>query len=487
MNQSGLDFAGNVLEDLANQPFWEAPWWSHDLDVKKNVKDGVGKASNGVLVRFETTSVSKDGEIRNIDMSLKPVFNAFDEVAFIIAEARDITEYNLDAQDRKNMAVQLERAQKMEAIGTLAGGIAHDFNNILSGILGYAQLTELNLDKHLKAKENISQIIKGAKRAADLVQQILTFSRKSEYEKYPILIYIVVKEAVKLLRSSIPSTIEIKENFGSKAKVLADSTQMHQVIMNLCTNAYHSMEETGGVLTIEINEVKILSEKDIFGHTVPPGRYLELEVSDTGSGMSNETLLKAFNPYFTTKEVGKGTGVGLSVVHAIIDEHDGFIKAESSPGEGTNFYIYLPVVENEVEQEINKKESRVVKGGKERIMVVDDEESIRTIAQQFLETLGYTVSIFADGALAIDEFKKHPGKYDLVVTDMTMPHVPGDELSKQILDIRNDIPIIICSGYNERLTESKALAMGVKKYVQKPLLNEKLASLIREILDHINE
>ncbi|MCK5541819.1 MAG: cache domain-containing protein [Desulfobacterales bacterium] len=487
INQSALNFAGCASEDVVNMPFWETPWWSHDADVQQDVKQGVQRAIQGTFVRFETTSVSKDGEIKNIDISLKPVFNTLSEVAFIITESRDITEYKLAALERKNMAVQLEKSQKMEAIGTLAGGIAHDFNNILSGILGYAQLTELSLNAPVKAKAHISQIIKGTKRAADLIQQILMFSRKSEYKKQPLFLYIVVKEALKLLRSSIPSTIEISESFSSRAKVIADATQMHQIVMNLCTNAYHAMVETGGLLTVQIGEVEISFDKDIFGQTIKQGQYLELEVSDTGLGMDDETLLKVFDPYFTTKEVGKGTGFGLSVVHAIIDEHDGFIKAKSSKGQGTSFYIYLPKVDQEGDLEISKKENRILKSGTETIMVVDDEEDIRIIVKEFLTELGYSVTTFENGAKAYKAFQNDPDYYDLIVTDMTMPQMSGDELSQKILEDRPSTPIIICTGYNEKLTEVQALEMGVQKFVQKPLSNEKLAVFIRTILDKDNE
>ncbi|MCK5099688.1 MAG: response regulator, partial [Desulfobacteraceae bacterium] len=487
INQSGLDFAGCTSEDVVNRPFWKAPWFSHDIDVQQHVQEGVQKAIQGVFVRFETTSVSKDGDIKNIDISLKPVLNTLGEVAFIISEGRDITEYKLDALERKNMAVQLEKAQKMEAIGTLAGGIAHDFNNILSGIFGYAQLAQLNLKAPVKVQGHISQIIKGAKRAADLVQQILTFSRKSEYEKHPLFLYIVVKEALKLLRSSIPSTIEIRESFSSRAKVIADSTQMHQVVMNLCTNAYHAMGETGGLLTVHLGEVEISFEKDVFGQTIKQGKYLELEISDTGRGMDDTTLLKAFDPYFTTKEVGKGTGFGLSVVHAIIDEHDGFIKAKSSKEQGTSFYIYLPTVDWQVNLETNKKENEILKGGIEKIMVVDDEEDIRIIVQEFLRQIGYSVTAFENGTKAFEAFQKDPDQYDLVITDMTMPQMSGDELSQKILEVRPGTPIIICTGYNERLTEVQALEMGVQKYLQKPLSNEQLAMFIRTILDKGNK
>lgn len=483
VNQSGLDFAGCTAADVAYKPFWQTPWWRHDQQVQQQLKEAVKKAIQGNFVRYETTNISKDDKIKNFDISMKPVFNPSGEVAFIIAEGRDITEYKLAAMERKNLAVQLEKSQKMEAIGTLAGGIAHDFNNILSGILGYAQLAELSLDNTIKAKGHIKQVVKGAQRAAGLTQQILTFSRQTEYEKHPLNLYLVVKEALKLLRSSIPTTIEISENIVSTAKIMADPTQMHQVIMNLCTNAYHAMGEIGGILTVQLFEVEISHDKDIFDHSMKKGKYLLLEITDTGTGMDEKTLLKAFDPYFTTKEVGKGTGFGLALVHAIVEEHDGYIKVKSSPGQGSSFYVYMPVVDPETNPYTSKKEEKSFKGGTEKIMVVDDEEDIRKIVQEFLQVHGYSVTTFGNGANAFEAFEKDPNYFDLIVTDMTMPRMTGDELSRRVFKFRQDIPVILCTGYSETISETKALEMGIRKYVQKPFSNEYLAGLIREILD----
>ncbi len=483
INQTGLDFAGRTLGDVVNKPFWETPWWYHDTKVQQQLKEAVKKATQGNLVRYETTNISKDDKIRNIDISIKPVFNSSGEVAFIIAEARDITEYKLAARERKKIAVQMEKSQKMEAIGTLAGGIAHDFNNILSGILGYAQLAEMNLDNPIKAKGHIAQVTKGAQRAAGLVQQILTFSRQTEYEKHPLSLYLVVKETLKLLRSSIPTIIEINEDIVSRAKVLADPTQMHQVIMNLCTNAYHAMGETGGVLTVKLDEVEISNARDVFGHGIKNGRYLKLEITDTGLGMDKKTLLKAFDPYFTTKEVGKGTGFGLALVYAIVEEHDGYIQIESSVGQGSSFFVYLPAVKPKADHASNLKEEKPLKGGTEKIMVVDDEEDIRLIFQEFLIEYGYIVQTFENGFKAFEAFEKTPDQFDLVVTDMTMPQMTGDELARNLLKVRQDIPIILCTGYSETISEAEILEIGVRKYLQKPVSNKELAGLIREILD----
>ncbi|RLC06544.1 MAG: hypothetical protein DRH34_00425 [Deltaproteobacteria bacterium] len=483
VNQTGLDFIGCTAGDVSDKHFWQTPWWRHDPRAQQQLKAAVQKASKGVFVRYETTNISKNDKIKNIDLSIKPVLNPLGEVVFIIAESRDITEYKQAALERKKMAVQMEKSQKMEAIGTLAGGIAHDFNNILSGILGYAQLAELNLDSPIKAKGHLAQIVKGAQRAAGLTQQILTFSRQTEFEKNPLKLYLVVKETLKLLRSSIPSTIEISENIVSKEKVLADPTQMHQVIMNLCTNAYHAMGETGGILTVLLDEVDITKNRDIFDQDMTKGRYLKLEITDTGLGMDKETLLKAFDPYFTTKEVGKGTGFGLALVHAIVEEHDGYIDARSSVGQGASFYVYLPMVDQDTDANTRSKEEKVLISGTERIMIVDDEEDIRLIIQEFLAAYGYTVVAFADSTKAFEAFEKDPDQFDLIITDMTMPQMTGGELAKNLLNVRQDIPIILCTGYSESMSEAKALEMGIRKYVQKPASTMDIAVLIREIMD----
>ena len=484
INQSILEFSGCRSEDVIYKPFWQAPWWRHDPMVQEELKEAIQAALEKDFVRYETTSISKDDRVRDIDISIKSIRNSSGEVAFIMTESRDITESKLAALERKTLAVQMEKSQKMEAIGTLAGGIAHDFNNILSGILGYAQLAELNLDSPAKARGHLAQIIKGAQRAAELTQQILTFSRRTEFEKQPLSLHLILKEALKLLRSSIPTTIDITDDITSKAKVLADPTQMHQVIMNLCTNAYHAMGEKGGVLTVRLTEKHIFGGRDVFDQTIKQGSYLELEVTDTGHGMTDEILLKAFDPYFTTKDIGKGTGFGLALVHAIVEEHGGHIKVQSRVGKGSGFFIYLPVIsDQDAGRSGNIKNEQQYKGGSERIMVVDDEEDIREILQEFLTTAGYKVSVFENGARAFDAFQKEPDQFDLVVTDMTMPRMTGGELAKNIFSIRKNLPIILCTGYSETISEAHALDMGIRRYLQKPLSNKNLAVSIREILD----
>jgi len=389
----------------------------------------------------------------------------------------------LDVTEQRKLEAQLLQAQKMEAVGTLAGGIAHDFNNILSGIFGYSQLAITNIDKPAKAKENISKIITGAQRAAALVQQILTFSKKSEYQKRPLPIYTTLDEALQLLRSTLPATIKIKKELHSRAMALADPTKIHQVIMNLCTNAYHAMGKTGGVMTISLTDMKISKPKTMKNKIIPLGDYLMLEISDTGHGMDERTLEKAFDPYFTTKHLGKGTGLGLAIVTAIVEEHEGFLEVYSELNKGTNFYIYLPIInENKKPHTSNSKNNFSLKGS-EKIMFADDEEMIRNISKELFERHGYKVGLFKNGSEAFEEFEKKPLQFDLLITDMTMPELTGDKLAAKILKIRPDFPIILCTGYSENISEADAIKIGIKKYVQKPIATQDLIFLVRKILD----
>lgn len=394
--------------------------------------------------------------------------------------------FMLDISEKKNLEFRLLQAQKMEAIGTLAGGIAHDFNNILTGIFGYSQLALADIHNTDKVNKSVTKILKSAQRAADLVQQILTFSRKSEYKKTSLPIYSVINEAINLLRSSIPSTIEIEKELGSKSFSLADPTKMHQVIMNLCTNAYHAMRKTGGKLTISLKDIKIEKPKYLRDRIIPPGNYILLEVRDTGQGMDPLTIEKAFDPYFTTKKVGEGTGLGLAIVQAIVDEHDGFLKITSKIDKGTNIEVFFPIVKESMKKESEKIERISDLEGNEHILFVDDEEAIRQIAVELLTQYGYKVTTCENGSDAYNEFMKNPHLFDLVITDMTMPQLTGDKLSEKLLKIRSGIPIILCTGYSDNISENSAKKIGIKKYVSKPISYNKLMVTIRKILDDRN-
>jgi len=484
VNQSALNFANCTEADVLYKPFWDTLWWSHTPNSRKEIKDAIKRALKGELVRMETTNKAGNGEIRDLDVSIKPVFNTADQIEFIIVEGRDITNLKQAESERRHLAVQLEKSQRMEAIGTLAGGIAHDFNNILSSIFGYTQLAEMTIDTPEKTKRYLSQIVKGAQRAAGLVQQILTFSRQTEFKKQPLKIHLVIKEALKLLRSSIPTTIDIQLKIESKAMVMADPTQIHQLIMNLCTNAYHSMLETGGILIVKLLDIDPSEYQDQPVELSASCGYLRLQVKDTGHGMDQNTLKKAFDPYFTTKEVGRGTGFGLALVHAIVEEHSGIIHVESKPDVGSNFLIYLPVVERESSE--NKKINETIgepTGGSETIMVVDDEEDIREFTTHLLERFGYRVISFKNGEEALIQFQLDPDHIDLIITDMTMPRMTGYELAKGVLHTRNRMPIILCTGYNETVTKTNAIKIGISRYLQKPVQNNDLLLTIRELLD----
>jgi two-component system cell cycle sensor histidine kinase/response regulator CckA len=490
VNQSALDFAGCTQEEALYKPLWETLWWRHDLKSRNGIKTAVQRAGKGELIRLEITIMDGKGEPRDIDVSIKPVFNNSGQIEFLITEARDITDLKHAEQEKCHLAVQLEKSQKMEAIGTLAGGIAHDFNNILSSIFGYSQLAEMSINTPKKATRHIGQIVKGAQRAAGLVQQILTFSRQTEYKKHPLKIHLVVKEAMKLIRSSIPTTIDIKIEIQSRSMVMADHTQMHQVIMNLCTNAYHSMLKTGGVLTVRLQDIdKETLAKGIHGtekHLIklqPSCNYLRLEVIDTGHGMDQKTLKKAFDPYFTTKDVGRGTGFGLALVNAIIEEHEGVIHAQSEPGIGSSFFIYLPVVEKEFPLQNIEKTLVEPMGGEETIMVVDDEKAIRMLILELLESFGYTVHSFKNGEEALTAFKQDPKRFDLIITDMTMPRMAGDEFAREVLLISSQMQIILCTGYSENISKTRAMEIGIKRYIQKPIQNQNLLTIIRDVLD----
>jgi len=411
----------------------------------------------------------------------------FEEFKELATETNLMLKQIKDAENKVNaMAKNLRQAQKMEAIGTLAGGIAHDFNNILGAIYGYCQLARMHVESGdtLQIENDIAEIRKGAGRATELVKQILTFSRKTKFEQHPLKISLIIKEALKLLRSSIPTTIEIKQNINSKSMVIADPTQIHQVTMNLCTNAYHAMKETGGLLTIILEDMTVAK-----GNDFPPdqhmttGEYIMLKVSDTGSGMDRETLEKIFDPYFTTKEVGEGTGLGLSVVHGIISNLNGYIDVDSKPDKGTEFTVLFPVAPKKNESIETEKLEKDSTGGSERILFVDDEEKICAVNKQILHRLGYSVDAFTNPEDALNTLIKEPGGYDLVVTDMTMPKMTGRELALKIMDVRSDMPIILCTGYTSLISKEEALKIGIKDFCEKPVTSNQIAKVIRRVLD----
>jgi len=387
-----------------------------------------------------------------------------------------------DTTDLKKLETQLQQAQKMEAIGTLAGGIAHDFNNILGGIIGYAELAKMKAPEGSNVIAYLDKMINSSDRAADLIKQILTLSRQHKQKQRPVQVRHIAKEALDLLRATLPTTIEIRKDLAKDAGVVnADPTQMHQVIMNLATNAGHAMQKDGGVLEVTLANVELddlSAEKHL---DLAAGSYLRLTVSDTGHGMTAEIMERIFDPYFTTKDTGEGTGLGLSVAHGIVKTHGGTITVYSEPGEGTTFHVYLPLI---LEEEREKKESEgPLPTGNERILFIDDEEILLEIGGQILEQLGYEVVTKRSSVQALELFRAEPDRFDVVVTDMTMPHMTGDKLARQLMKIRPQIPIILCTGHSGLASEEKAEEIGIKAFVMKPLVMRSLAETVRKVLD----
>jgi len=370
----------------------------------------------------------------------------------------------------------------MESIGTLAGGIAHDFNNILYSIIGYTELALDDTEKETQLHDNLQELLVAAHRARDLVKQILTFSRQADRKLKPLKIQLVVREALKLIRSSLPSTIEIHQKISNTCGlVMADATQIHQVAMNLLTNAYHAMEHEGGKLGVTLKEVD-LDVDDLKDPGMLAGSYVCLTVEDTGAGIDEYVIDRIFEPYFSTKEKDKGTGLGLAMVHGIVKSYGGNIRVYSEPGKGTAFHVYLPVIQTQAET----KETRIispVEGGKERILIVDDEEQIVRMTQQMLKRLGYHVTARTSSIEALEAFRATPDKFDLVITDMTMPNMTGVHLTQKLIEIKSGIPVIICTGFSEKISEHKASIMGIRGYVMKPVVRSELAKKIREVLE----
>ncbi len=388
---------------------------------------------------------------------------------------RDITE-------REQAEMRVQQAQKMESIGNLAGGIAHDFNNILFPIIGIAELLLEDLPKDSQEYENAQEILRAGKRGSDLVNQILAFSRQSAHQLIPVRAQQILREVLKLMRATIPSYIEIHEDIQSDCGLMmANPTQIHQVAMNIITNAFHAMESDGGKITVKLKEVT-LESGELPGSFLESGRYAVLSISDSGHGMSADLLTKIFEPYFTTKEQGKGTGLGLAVAYGIVKEHKGEIKVYSELGKGTTFNIYLPVMSRPSGMESHDA-TEVNHSGHERILVVDDEAAIAKLEKQMLERLGYKVTSRVNSLEAVEVFKARPDDFDVVVTDMTMPHLTGDQLVRELRMIRPDIPVIICTGFSERINAGKAEKIGIQGFLMKPILKAELSRIVRKVLD----
>jgi signal transduction histidine kinase/CheY-like chemotaxis protein len=433
---------------------------------------------------FEVRQYKKDGSVFDVEISTSWLFDERGEIVGLQGSTRDISARKRMEENRARLESQLLLAQKMEAIGTLAGGIAHDFNNILSAIMGYMELFRKAIHDRPDAQKDVEEVLKATNRAKELVQQILTFSSHADQVKKPIRMIPVIEEGIRFLRASLPSHIEIRSRLNVISDlIMADATQIHQLLMNLGTNAGHAMRETGGVLEIGLEEVYMDHEDVARFPLLAGGRHLKLTIRDTGHGIRNEDLEKIFDPYFTTKEKGEGTGLGLAVVHGIVRDHQGEIRVYSEIDWGTVFEIYLPLEERRTEEEREMGEEGALVGGNERILFIDDEAVLAHLGKELLEGLGYTVFAETEPLKAIAEFRKDIHAYDLVITDKTMPVMNGFDVAREIRGIRADVPIILCSGFQYREDLEKISTLSITHFISKPIRINELCKAIRDSLD----
>ncbi|MEI6126265.1 MAG: PAS domain S-box protein, partial [Pseudomonadota bacterium] len=478
MNPDGIiQYVNRAVELLYEKPREEIigkDSLNYHLDNKKDILIWQ-EVIAGKTEKIIFSKKKKDGSHVNLELTIKPVYDEGGDIISIVSIGRDITKEN-------QLEEQLRQSQKMEAIGTLSGGIAHDFNNILTGIIGFAEIAKDKVAQDTRSVYYLDQILKLSGRAANLVQQILTFSRKKRSSRKSMQLSPLIKEMLTLLQATLPSIIEIRQKLLDQGSMVeADPTQIHQVLMNLCTNAYHAMQETGGVLEIELTRVSVNQEDITPYQDIKPGPFVLLKVNDTGEGIDPAIINRIFDPFFTTKDVGKGTGLGLSVVHGIIKDHGGDIAVISEPGKGTTFSILLPEATSLSEAALKKKNNGILSGN-EYILFVDDEEALTGLATMFLEPLGYKVMAVQSGQEALDLFQKAPETFDLVITDLSMPQMTGYELAQRLIEIRPEIPVILCTGYNDTIFETREKELSIKAVLIKPFNRRALAETIRKVL-----
>lgn len=493
---SGIDREWQPAESRHSAEYLNLPPGEYEFRVRGSNNDGVWNTKGAALSFTINASFLQTWWFRTL-MALLLISAVFFVFRLRLSNIRQrnkvLQDHNLRLEEqiqkreeaeaeRTTLQEQLRHAQKMETIGTLAGGIAHDFNNILGPILGYSQMAMQEVPPGTDISQWLKHVQKAANRAKELVQQILLFGRRDKQEFKPVKPEIVFKEALRFIRASFPATVEIRQEISDDCDpVLADPTQLHQVMLNLCTNAKHAMLKKGGVLTVRLS-MENLGAKQAGAHpALNPGWYAKITVSDTGCGMDNTTLARLFEPFFTTKPPGEGSGLGLAVVHGIVTEHGGAILVESEPGKGSVFDIYLPTVDHEIVEEPVKVD--VLPKGNERILLVDDEESMVIMGRIMLRQLGYKVTTFTQSDEALEVFKKNPDQFDMLVTDQTMPQLTGTQLSKAVKEIRPDLPVIIISGFVENIDKKEVKECGIAGYLAKPFDAHSIGCLIRNLLD----
>ena len=476
-----VQFANPVMADIIDRPIQEIIDKIPDLqntDISRP-EEIWEILERGDIWTGRVTGMKKNSTSFTMDLTITPVRDQAGRINCFLAIGKDITRELM-------MEVQLRQSQKMEALGTLAGGIAHDFNNILSAVFGYSELALLHLPDKEKSEHDVKEILKAAGRARDLVNHIMTFSRKAEQQKKSIMPRHIIKEALKLLRASLPTTIEIREAINSHASIMADTTQIHQIVMNLCTNAGYAMREQGGILSVQLEDVELDQALALHHQGLFPGKYVVLKVSDTGSGIPPAIIDRLFDPFFTTKSHGEGTGLGLSVVHGIVKSMDGMITVSSREGQGTTFTLYIPVSREETPGS-EKDISQEIVGGTEKILLIDDEAMIIRAGKNIIRSLGYTVTGYTDSIKALGAFLSNPTDFDAVITDYTMPHMTGYDLAKKIRGVRHDIPIILCSGYMDEEIELRIKNAGITAFIKKPFMRNDIAVLLRCTLEAVSK
>jgi signal transduction histidine kinase/ActR/RegA family two-component response regulator len=469
---------GRNCANLVDHPhdLWDAV---HPQDQEYVLTRVAGGATAGFKAEFRI--IRPNQAVRFLRIQTFPLRNSFGEVIRMAGVAEDMTEERRVQETLVKTERQFRQASRMEAIGTLAGGIAHDFNNILTSILGYTELGLASVPKGSRTQRNLQEVMTAGHRAKHLVLQILAFSRQSGQGKKPTSIHTVIQEALELLRATIPTTIEIRHSLMTKASVLADSTQLHQVVINICTNAEYAMRETGDLLEIILEDWDVTEEnvRSVSGLQIGP--HVRLTIQDNGAGMSSDVLERMFDPFFTTKPIGEGSGMGLAVVHGIVANHGGALMVESAVGKGTKVEVYLPTIQTPAWN--GSGDQDLIPVGKETILFVDDEETIVRLGKELLSPLGYTVEVYTSSQEALNAFRHSPQRFDLVITDQTMPGLTGEALSRELLRIRPELPIILCTGFSHIITAEKAKALGIQAYLMKPLAIRDLAPIVRHVLD----
>ncbi len=469
------------LSKLITNPIQRVIKTINQIGRKGDYQQIIGERSNDEVALIEAFT----GMVANLEDAKKDLIltnQALEKRAKDLEE--EVQERHRAENENEKLEAQLRQSQKMQAIGTLAGGVAHDFNNILWVIMGNTEISLRKTPKDSLVHSKLQEILTASNRAKNLVDQILAFSRQDEQERSAVQIHIIAKEAIKMLESTLPAIIEIRKNIDSTCgSVFADPTQIHQMILNLGTNAYHAMEDKSGILEISLNVFDVNSKARESYPELHQGKYVELTVSDTGCGMDKETVERIFEPFFTTREVGRGTGLGLSTVHGIVTSMGGAIKVSSEIGKGTTFRIFLPQHREESSGKIEKQQELPELRGNERILIVDDEQQVVKMVQEMLEELNYTVTTVTDSKAALERFASKPDDFDLVITDQTMPEMTGLEMAKEMLRLQPDLPVILASGFSKMITEERIKNSGIREFIKKPIVFHELETIVRKVLD----